>query len=190
LTPITPGSKTGKEVVILYTCPHCEQPVEAEPEHADEPLVCPHCGAEFVVEPVDVDPPPHGYAADDAESSPDRDRELLNNLRIRQISLEKRALLRQRSIRVAGGFACILLAAQLLWIAIRDLRAEGVTLQPIVFIVATGVLGIGAIVLFRSARRLRQQFEQKAPQDQELPPPDFTNLSDGSQHWKNLEEIR
>ena len=110
----------------------------------------------------------------------DREHEL-SELRIRAIAYERRAATRTGSYFLIAACGCLVGAAQFVYLSIRDSR-------PMRMIVAALLL-ILAITLGLRARSIRQRARQSSiPQ----PPaePDFSTLSDGSQQWKNLEEIQ
>lgn len=166
---------------VLYNCPYCEREIDVEPCQSE--FVCPHCGGSFVL--------PHGEAGEmdqePAEEAPSN-REALDALRIRQISLAKRALLRRRSLLIAGALVCAMGAVQLFWSGVREVLNQGLRPQNAGLTVAAAGLLVVALLLLRKSRRMRRQLDEKPPQA-DLPPPDFTPLSDGSQQWKNLEKM-
>ena len=109
----------------------------------------------------------------------DREHEL-SELRIRAIALERRAANRSGSYFLIAAFACLVSAAQFAYLSIRDGR-------PIRMIFAV-VLLLAAISIGRKARLIRQKARQSALPEPRTPP-DFSALSDGTQQWKNLEEL-
>ncbi len=39
--------------MILYDCPHCDSPLEADSSHAGDEIRCPHCDFEFQIPNLD-----------------------------------------------------------------------------------------------------------------------------------------
>jgi hypothetical protein len=144
-------------------------------------------------EPFDDAPAEFGPAADpDADPRPTASHENeLNGLRIRQYTALRRGAFRARSYAmiaaVASGFAGVLL----LLIAIAHTAARrGIGAIPIGCALGSCAAIALALHFGRRVRELSREIATPAP----LPPtppggPDFSTLSDGSQRWKNLEDI-
>jgi hypothetical protein len=128
-----------------------------------------------MVQPLDHSAPP-----------PAREDEL-SALRIRQFTGARRAAYRARSYCVIGALVCVVAVAQLTWV--RIVRATGFGLQPTGYVVVAILAAWGAVYFFRKAMELDREAKQSS-----LPEatgePDFTPLSDGSQRWKDLKDIR
>jgi hypothetical protein len=131
-------------------------------------------------------------APDDAPEAPadDRDDEL-SALRIRQLTTARRAAYRSRSYCVVGAIVCVVAFVQFTWNGVAELRGAGLGVRPIAYVFAAPLAAWGAFYFFRKA----MAFDREAKQSvlPETPPPgepDFSTLGDGSERWKNLEDIR
>ena len=122
----------------------------------------------------------------------DDDDDHLSALRIRQYTALRRGAFRARSHALIGAVACGFAGVLLLLIAVAHAVAvRGGGLIPLGC--ALGSIATIALALHfaRRVRDLNREIATPAP----LPPappggPDFSTLSDGSQQWKNLEDIR
>lgn len=109
-------------------------------------------------------------------------------MRIRQISDLKRGAYRNRSWCVVGAAACLVGAAQLVPMTVHELHRGDVVL-PIGFCFAAAAALVGAGYFIRSASVLTREIRASSSLPEPTAPPDFSTLSDGSQHWKNLGEV-
>lgn len=123
--------------------------------------------------PTDDQPPPH--KTDD-----------LNEARIRQIAKLRRSAVRSRGYLLVGGILCVVLGIQLCWTGI--VRFGGYKISASAFIMAAAVLFALSIRAFVRAHQLKREAKASAL-SQPSAPPDFSQLSDGSQTWKNLEDM-
>jgi hypothetical protein len=114
----------------------------------------------------------------------------LDGLRIRQLSALRRGAYRARSYALIGVGACVVTAVQLLIMTIAYVRSRGWGMYPTGYVLGACVAVMLASHFGRRAMELHRETKTPAP----LPPapaePDFSPLSDGSQQWKNLEDIR
>jgi hypothetical protein len=153
---------------------------------AAEPLeaACPNCGGLTIIAALSGEAQP----ADDPPPAPDREDEL-SGIRIRQLAAARRASYRARSHCVVGALVCVVAVVQLTWNGIRAIRTTGFGLRAIAYLLVAIIAAWGASYFFRKA----MEFDREAKRT-ELPPalgePDFGPLSDGSQQWKNLDEVR
>jgi hypothetical protein len=115
----------------------------------------------------------------------------LDSNRIRQMGALRRGAIRSRSYCVIALGGCVVGAAEFEFYAWRrwprPVNARGV-LVAMVYVVC----GAGLLLLGRYFFRLAMRFHREARQSNLPPPqtpPDFSQLSDGSQIVKNLEEI-
>jgi uncharacterized membrane protein YcjF (UPF0283 family) len=139
--------------------------VEREDDHAEQPL-------EIDVEPT----PPHD----------DREHEL-DGLRIRQLSALRRSAYRARSFAIIVAVACLVVGIQL---TVNAFAAAAATYRALFAALAVLAL-LGAIHFARRVAALQRELRTPPPMPPEPPGgPDFSTLSDGSQQWKNLEDIR
>ena len=115
----------------------------------------------------------------------------LNSNRIRQMAALRRGAIRSRSYCVIALSGCVVGAVEFGFDAWRrwprPVNARG-ALVALVYVLC----GAGLLLLGRYFFRLAMRFDREARQSNLPPPqtpPDFSQLSDGSQIVKNLEEI-
>jgi hypothetical protein len=167
-------------------------------------FVCPHCGT-----PLDVTPAaePQGSGLPELRRAyghpgssplkrirrgfrarPDREDEL-SGIRIRQLAAARRASYRARSHCVVGALVCVVAGGP----AHVERRArashDGLRLRAIAYLLVAGVAAWGATYFFRKAIELDRE-ANGATSPPVAGEPDFAPLSDGSQQWKNLDEVR
>ena len=158
--------------VIL--CPECLGPVQIHSDDAPANIHCPHCGSEF-------DP-----SAIQAPAEPNLDR--LDADRIRQSSRGRRSLWRSRSYCLIAAITCLAGAGELIGDGVPRVKAHQPIRWLIEFLCAIALLPAAGYFLKLARRYTREARTDQRPIN--LPPPDFTTLSDGSQQARNLEEIR
>ena len=127
---------------------------------------------------------------DEAEPIDDRGDEL-DGLRIRQLAALKRGAFRARSFALIGVVTSIVAAIKLVLMTLSQVRTRGWSPSPIGF----ALFAIVALMLAGYFARRVKELQREIDAPPTLPPmppegPDFSTLSDGSQQWKNLEEIR
>lgn len=162
-----------------FPCPSCGEMIDPT---ASGTVQCPHCGAELVPPPDEESEPATGD-----ESTPDEQDEL-SSLHIRQIASLRRGAYRARSYCIIGMGVLMVGAMQFLILAAHGVRASGWHLLEIGF--ACGAIA-ALIFSWRLAGRvmtLTHELRQPLLSDPSEPP-DFSTLSDGSQHVKHLEEM-
>jgi hypothetical protein len=112
----------------------------------------------------------------------------LDAQRIARIAKLRKAAYRSRSHAIIGLVCCIVMTGQLIWVATQNWG-----MGDYVFAAVSAVMAIALILLAVWCARLALRLHRQAT----APPtaiergfePDFSNLSDGSQRWKNLEKI-
>jgi hypothetical protein len=129
-------------------------------------------------------------AVDDRDGHADRADEL-DATRIHQFAALKKAAIRARSYALIGAVLAAVSAVKLVLLVIERVRAAGWGLMTIAYALLVCVTGMLAVHFVRRAVALHREASAPAP----LPPvppggPDISTLSDGSQRWKNLDEIR
>ena len=87
-----------------------------------------------------------------------------------------------------GGIVCAVLGMQLIWNSISRFRV-GNNSTASFFLLAAVVLFVLAVKAFLRAQQLRREAKASALSGPTTPP-DFSKLSDGSQTWENLKDIR
>jgi len=168
----------------LYTCPHCETVLDVTPGPTPQDVVCPHCSALTVIPAIDG-------ATEPAETEPPTTarEEELSALRIRQLAAAKRAAYRSRSYCVVAAVACVVVGVQLVWYAVSAFGAGGFGLSVIAYCLVAVLSAWGAVYFFRKAMEFDREAKQSSLQAAQGEP-DFSSLSDGSQQWKNLDDVR
>ena len=113
----------------------------------------------------------------------------LDEQRIRHIATLRRALYRSRSYAIVAMCAAAVVGVQLAMMTYGAFRRDGHWLSATAMLIGTMVCAIVAHHFYRRAVALHQEAKQT-----HLSPPtdsaDFATLSDGSQRWKNLEDVR
>lgn len=117
-----------------------------------------------------------------AFSSEEPDQAELNSLKIRQFSVTYRG----RSWLIVAAIAC-LAAAQLIYFAVRG-YCLGIRAVPLGEVSIAAVALLFSVYFFQRARDLTREL-RKSKLAEPTTPPDFSSLRDGSQRWKNLEEM-
>jgi ribosomal protein L37AE/L43A len=170
-------------------CPACGQAVSMDPL-SEGPLQCDQCGEQFSV----AQEPDAGASEilEDEDKQAEEDlrqkhESELSEMRIRQISGLRRNAIRTRSWLIVGAIACVVGAAQLVFLAIRGYR-HGLRTGPVGDVLfAIAALMIGSYFV-RRAREFIREIE-KSRLEEPISPPDFSTLNDGSQRWKALDEL-
>ena len=109
----------------------------------------------------------------------------LNGLRIRQLAALRRAAYRSRSYCIIAAIGCAVTIIQIIHELISYRRT---LLAQFLYIAAA----IALLLLGIQCAKWARHFHKEAKRSQLKPPPtppDFTHLSDGSQHAKNLENM-
>jgi predicted RNA-binding Zn-ribbon protein involved in translation (DUF1610 family) len=171
-----------------FECPACGQVVEATRGPVAQLLHCPACGEHFVIAAIDgsTDVPEEGAANENEQEA----RELgeLDSLRMRHLVVTRRTAMRSRTYNILGAATCLMAAAKLVVMTVKEVRLAGWHLRQVSFVLfAIVALSPIPYLLRRAAHWARESRGVKMP-DPETPP-DFTALSDGSQHAKNLEDL-
>lgn len=170
-------------------CPRCGNEFQIT---ATSPILqCPACGEQFFPpDPVEVP----AETTESPEPKPSSEEEL-SGMRIRQISVMRRASYRTRSYYIIGLGACVVIAIQLCLMIVRSIREAPLHFRTSSLFAFTAycLFLIGAIAggFFFARRLLELQQEicqslQKEPAAQ----PDFSSLQDGTQHIRELEQMQ
>jgi hypothetical protein len=170
-------------------CPVCGRPLPRDVVPLGW-VQCPACGAQ--VELVAVPSVEPGDEEGTPEPPPDPDA-ALNALRVRQIAALRRGGYRTRSYCFVAAAALAVVAAQLAFMGLASYRDSGGRLTwPAIYAVLV-LLALWGCAHF-AGRVLRLTNELRQSPTAALPPPehepDFSTLGDGSQQWKNLEDVR
>jgi hypothetical protein len=115
----------------------------------------------------------------------------LNSNRIRQMAALRRGAIRSRSYCVIAIGGCLVGAAELVFDAVRrwprPFGVSGLLIALLYLVGAGGLVYLGFYFLNLAVRFHREAKQTALPPPTQ--PPDFTQLQDGSQIVKNLEEM-
>jgi hypothetical protein len=171
-----------------WQCPHCGagiDPAAAPAGDRPDSIQCPGCGAAL------ARPGPLDYAL---PATPD-DRqgdfaEELDGLRIRQVATLRRGAARARSYLVIGAAVSVVAAVKLVSMAVEYVRANGWGPSPVGYLMFAAAALLLAGYFGRRALEAHRELKTPPPLPPQPAEPDFSTLSDGSQRWKNLEDLR
>jgi len=174
---------------LITHCPRCGD--EFLVSEQSSILQCPACGEQFF--PPETPEVP-SESTESAEPKPSSEEEL-SGMRIRQISVMRRAAYRTRSYYIIGLGACVVIAIQLCLMIVRSIREEHLHFRTSSLFAFTAycLFLIGAIAGgFFFARRLLelQQEIRQSLQKEPAAQPDFSSLQDGTQHIRELEQMQ
>ena len=119
---------------------------------------------------------------------PDRSAEL-DGLRIRQLATLRRAAYRSRSYAIIAAVVCAFSVIQAGYLLVQQLIHIGFSGRVVVYAGFILAGAYGAFLFTGRAIAFHREATQTLLQDPKTPP-DFSTLSDGSQRWKNLEDIQ
>lgn len=168
---------------LAVECPCCGGAVGVAPADRAEVVACPHCAESFVLPAADgIAPRVADIGGDEAADGSDD----LDGMRIRQVHQMRRSIYRTRRYWLVGAGLCLVAAGQIVW---KFYSPEGwVAMSGVQVVVLAIAFLLGGIYCMRQARDLGRAAGTSALPEPERPP-DFSALSDGSQHWKNLEAM-
>jgi len=171
-----------------FRCPGCDEEVEVSPESAGQLVRCPYCNAEFFASHEQSHLP---VVDDTSPAATEADRETaFDKLRIENYTALRLGAIRARSWWLIG----LCLAA----VVVLDMLGKAVIfvwvfhqwgIEP-----TLGTLtAIGMAIFARHAWRCAAGFKKEIDRSAIPEPaaaPDFSTLQNGSERWKNLENIR
>ena len=172
---------------LSFDCPGCGEALRLPIESAGQLTRCPYCSTQFFASPgrADLDIVDDTEDVDHAEPAAE-----LDGNRIRQVAALRRGAIRARSWCQIGAAAGAVVAVELLFKTVQNVaHSRTVNSRAIGFTLFAIVSATSARMMLRSARRLTAEIN--APRDPgDTVEPDFATLSDGSQRWSNLNDIR
>lgn len=186
MSPPEPGPPESPSPMI-YTCPGCGEQVSIDAGTLEPTAICPYCSIQFAVDSgLAIDAEDYQRARRALEANHQAE---LDSLRIRQISAMKRAAYRTRSYAILAAFTCAVAIGQLIFMAVQQIRWSGWNVWAIAYFLLTPLCLWVALHFIRKAAALHREARQTILPEP-ASPPDFSALSDGSDRWKNLENIR
>jgi predicted nucleic acid-binding Zn-ribbon protein len=173
-------------------CGRCGQRIDVT---GTVPAQCPHCGGE-VVEGTGAEPqqPAENQIDVDAENDsaaefPSAEEDELNSLHIRQVAALRQSANRSRSHCVVIATALLVGAGKLALMTIQNVRSGGQRIFSAGYLFAIALALIFSWKLIGRIVALTRELKQPLLSDP-LEPPDFSTLSDGSQHARHLAEMQ
>ncbi len=157
----------------VITCLYCGAAVDTDAQ-GKPPLQCPQCGELLIIDAEEEDSQAH----EEPEVAE------LEEIKIRRVVRERRALVRTRSYYLVILLACMLFSVQLV---VRAVQAGSIN-QVIGYIAGATLLLLIARTMVGKFREISARINRSDLQEPTTPP-DFTPLSDGSQHARNLEDL-
>ena len=110
-------------------------------------------------------------------------------MRVHELARVRRAFIRARSWLVVGMVACVTVAGEFIQKTAQALRAQrALTARSALFVASTVIALFVALYFGRRAVAISRELARPLL-DEPTTPPDFSTLSDGSQHWKNLDKM-
>ncbi len=148
-------------------------------------------------DPQSTPPPDENFVHDDlpAEDSFIHDdispaethRDDLDANQIRKITHRRRAAYRSRGYLLTGSIFAAALGIQLVWNSVGRFRG-GYNVIAAAYVMAAAILFALAWRALLRAQQVKREADASALSDPKTPP-DFSKLGDGSQSWKNLEDM-
>jgi cbb3-type cytochrome oxidase subunit 3 len=132
------------------------------------------------------------YVTDDTQPDDERARREaeLDLLKIRQLAALKRSAVRSHSYMLVLVAGCVVGALQLIWMAGRFVVQQGgIDPRHGTYVLFAMLLLVCAWLFHKRGRRLGEESRRSLLQEPDKPP-DLDALSDGSQHWKNLDRMK
>ena len=172
---------------VRFRCPGCDEEVDVPAGSVGQLVRCPYCNTSFFA----ADGHTTADVIDDTEGPPPDDAPRPDELdanRIRQLSALRRATLRTRSWWVIAAALAGSAAVDLLVKAGRAV-AHGLGLWATLLAVVGGTAALATVVALRQARQLTREADGP-PRPDPVDPPDFSTLDDGSNRWRELDQIR
>lgn len=186
----SPSEPTAAPAIENVICPGCEEEIEVDRATARD-FRCPYCNMAFVVEGDEEEP--SGDPEGDAErlELERRRAEELDGLKIRQLSVLRRAEYRQRSYVITGLAACAIAVGQSIWMAHVHVSERGWGPRVFGFLTVTLIAVVLSVWLWRLFKRQTAMIaEHHAADTTPTREPDFSTLSDGQDRWERLNEVK
>ena len=172
------------EFIDRVTCPDCGVQTPVAP--AAGPQECAHCKSQFFVPDDDstIDDETSLYEAVNQHSATEP---LLSGRHIRAVSLEQRAVYRNRTWVIVAALVCLGTAGQSFWLAYVASRSGDWPRMAAYVVLAFGLV-VGAAWFGRKAKAFTAEAAAMKMREPETPP-DFSTLSSGTQFVSALEQM-
>ncbi len=166
------------------SCSDCGGELQAIDPAVPLLLRCVNCGRETFLAYGNNDD-------DDSEVAPepidDREDEL-DGVRIRQLAAGRRAAYRARSYAVIASIVCAVAAGDLVYHAAIRIRDSDWSVWTIAYIAFAITAAMGALLFFRRANDMHREASEPPMMDPSAAP-DFSELGDGAEQWRRLEDV-
>jgi ribosomal protein L37AE/L43A len=187
--PEPSGPTESEEAGPAYECPNCGQTVEV-PRGVGGFVSCPHCSEQFVAGSADGEEhDEHAREALEAKLRERQDESELDAIRIRQLSVVQRTAARTRNYYIVGMLLLIATAGQLIFKACIRAKYHLFGFRGWAYLFFAAAALVACVYVFRRVMEATREIHTTGLEEPQTPP-DFSSLSDGSQHWKNLEEMK
>ncbi len=183
-----PGSVEDTDQHLRLRCPGCEEEVDISPHSVGRLVRCPYCNTDFFASAEQS----HLAVVDD--TSPEQtelDRQdAFDKNRIRNYAALRMSAIRSRSWWLIGYWAALLLMLDMLGRIVLHLwYMHRWGWSPTFNLLIGSLEWAFARMAGRRAASFKREIEQSAVPEPTTPP-DFSTLSDGTDHWKHLENVR
>ena len=209
----TPGDGDAA-APVAYECPACGEIVQAMAGPVARLVDCTACGKPFVIpsEEGTTDLPDEIEPSEEEKAG--RAAAELNGLRMRHIVVTRRTAIRSRTYNSVGVVSCLMAAIKLALMTAAEVRYVGWQSRQISFVLFAIIALVGVVFFFRRAAYWNREsraplfgtgvcakcgYDVRATTDlcpecgtpvpADHAPPDFSTLSNGSQHARNLENL-
>jgi hypothetical protein len=185
--PAEEGNAETSPSIDVFTCPHCQREVAVDAIEPHPFITCPYCGGEFAIPRAE----PEEQEDSEARRRDEEAREAeLDGMKIKQIAAGRRAAIRARSYFWVAMGGCIGVVGELIHTTYQRIAYEHKWDAGTLGFVAGAIAALyGATHFYRHAKAISDELKQPLLRDPQTPP-DFSTLSDGTQRWKNLDEMK
>jgi hypothetical protein len=115
--------------------------------------------------------------------------EELDGARIKQLAALRRATYRSRSYAMVAAVACAVTVGQVAWMIVRQIRGRIIDGWLAIYLLILLAAGYGLWAFARRIGALNEELKRTRAANEPRAVPDFSTLNDGSQQWKNLEDV-
>ena len=169
-------------------CPGCGEEVEVSPESAGQLVRCSYCNTDFFASKEQS----HLQVVDDtAPAQAEQDREIaFDKLRIEHFTALRMGAIRARSWWLIAMCMCALIVLDMLGKVIVEISVNHHWgLWPTLRVGLAIAAGFSAKHAYQRAAQFKKEIDKSAIPEPTTPP-DFSTLDNGSDRWKDLENVR
>jgi hypothetical protein len=185
--------QNGSEYASLFTCPHCGADFAASLGAIARMASCSHCGQDVILPPLEalsstVIGPACGDSGSFAVVDDRIDKDQLDLQRIRRIATHHRSLVKNWRHAVIGMVFCAVAATTFMWLAYMEVATGRIRVS--MRFIALIVLFIYWTAYFAIRLQHLRKHAIESGLTEPTAPPDFSALNDGSQRWRDLEDVQ